>query len=71
MIENQNMIPVKGESKLFRDSRNNAVINISDTDYELFLKRKKALNSTNERIESLEQKMDLILSLLSKLETKI
>ena len=69
-----NLIPVKGNSDLVRDSRTNQIINTNNTEYEQYLARRKKRKLEKEKSLSVEQdlatlknEMNEIKSLLKEL----
>lgn len=56
------MLQVKEKPELLRDEYSSAIINNSDEQYKLFLKRKN--NNFENRLNNLEEKIEKILNLL-------
>ena len=52
------LIPVENHPGLFRDSRTNAIVNKSKSDYDHYNKTRNTMLSKEERINHLEQKVD-------------
>lgn len=61
------LIPVEGMEGYFRDSETNAIVNKNNEDYQAYIANRKKLLSNQERIDSLENKVDTILDILSSL----
>ena len=61
------LIPVDGMDGYFRDSETNAIVNKNNEDYQAYIANRKKLLSNQERIDSLENKVDTILDILSSL----
>ena len=61
------LIPVEGMEGFFRDSETNAIVNKNNEDYQAYIANRKKLLSNQERIDSLENKVDTILDILSSL----
>jgi len=61
------LIPVEGMDGYFRDSETNAIVNKNNEDYQAYIANRKKLLSNQERIDSLENKVDTILDILSSL----
>ena len=64
------LIPVEGMEGYFRDSETNAIVNKNNEDYQAYIANRKKLLSNQERIDSLENKVDTILDILSSLANK-
>ena len=64
------LIPVEGMEGYFRDSETNAIVNKNNEDYQAYVANRKKLLSNQERINSLEDKVDTILDILSSLANK-
>ena len=52
------LIPVENHPGLFRDSRTNAIVNKSKSDYDHYNRTRNKMLSKEERINHLEQKVD-------------
>ena len=63
-------IPVEGMEGFFRDSETNAIVNKNNLEYQSYVSNRKKLLSDKERIDSLENKVDSILDMLSSLVNK-
>jgi len=63
-------IPVEGMEGYFRDSETNAIVNKNNLEYQSYVSNRKKLLSDKERIDSLENKVDSILDMLSTLVNK-
>ena len=63
----KDLIPVQGETYLFRDRESNAIINTNTSGYESYMARKKFEESEHERLEHLESEISEIKSLLKAL----
>ena len=61
------LIPVDGMDGYFRDSETNAIVNKNKLEYQTYISNRKKLLSDKERIDSLEEKVDTILDILSSL----
>lgn len=61
------LIPVEGMEGYFRDSETNAIVNKNNEDYQSYIANRKKLLSNQERIDTLENKVDTILDILSSL----
>lgn len=55
-----NLIPVEGESHLFRDINTNAIVNTNQSEYASYLARKKIQEKENDRINSMERDLNSI-----------
>tara|TARA_B100000085_G_C18271083_1_gene402170 strand:+ start:275 stop:505 length:231 start_codon:yes stop_codon:yes gene_type:complete len=55
-----NLIPVEGESSLFRDTHTNAVINTNKSEYESYIMRRKCIQDDQSRINSIERDLDTV-----------
>ena len=64
------LIPVEGMEGYFRDSETNAIVNKNNLEYQSYVSNRKKLLSDKERIDSLENKVDSILDMLSTLVNK-
>ena len=56
----RNLIPVEGDSSLFRDSTTKAIINDNKLEYDSYLSRKKFQEKERDRIGDLENDFDSI-----------
>ena len=56
-IEDRKLIKVEGWESLARDSSSGAIINVSSSEREAWLRRKKKTEATEKRISSLEDKI--------------
>ena len=62
-----NLIPVEGESYLFRDSKSNAIINTNKLDYDSYISRREFQEDEKKRLDNLESEISEIQSLLKAL----
>ena len=62
-----NLIPVEGESYLFRDSKSNAIINTNTLDYDSYISRREFQEDEKKRLDNLESEISEIKSLLKAL----
>ena len=62
-----NLIPVEGESYLFRDSKSNAIINTNTLDYDSYISRREFQEDEKKRLDNLECEISEIKSLLKAL----
>tara|TARA_R100000008_G_scaffold78181_1_gene59041 strand:+ start:3677 stop:3889 length:213 start_codon:yes stop_codon:yes gene_type:complete len=62
-----NLIPVEGESYLFRDSKSNAIINTNKLDYDSYISRREFQEDEKKRLDNLESEISEIKSLLKAL----
>ena len=63
----KNLIPVEGENYLFRDAKNNAIINTNKSGYQSYMAQKEFQESESERLTHLETEISEIKSLLKAL----
>ena len=61
------LIPVKGNSGLFRDSETGAIINNNTNDYQTYITNRDRLLSEKERIDKLENDIGDIKRMLQQL----
>ena len=61
------LIPVKGNSGLFRDSETGAIINNNTNEYNAYMKNRNKLLSEKERIDKLESDIGDIKRMLQQL----
>ena len=61
------LIPVKGNSGLFRDSETGAIINNNTNEYNSYMKNRNRLLSEKERIDKLESDIGDIKRMLQQL----
>ncbi len=61
------LIPVKGQSGLFRDSETGAIINNNSNEYRSYINNRDKLLSEKERIDKLESDIGDIKRMLQKL----
>ncbi len=52
------LIPVEDKPGFYRDSISNAIVNKNKSDYDIYIKNKNRMNSKDERINHLEEKVD-------------
>ena len=62
-----NLIPVEGESYLFRDLKSNAIINTNKLDYDSYISRREFQEDEKKRLDNLESEISEIKSLLKAL----
>ena len=65
----RNLIPVEGNSDLFRDSSTKAIINDNKLEYDSYLSRKKFQEKESDRIEDLENDFDSIKTELNEIKS--
>ena len=65
----RNLIPVEGNSSLFRDSTTKAIINDNKLEYDSYLSRKKFQEKESDRIEDLENDFDSIKTELNEIKS--
>jgi|TARA_B100001250_G_C19784540_1_gene783488 hypothetical protein len=65
----RNLIPVEGDSSLFRDSTTKAIINDNKLEYDSYLSRKKFQEKESDRIEDLENDFDSIKTELNEIKS--
>jgi hypothetical protein len=65
----RNLIPVEGDSSLFRDSTTKAIINDNKLEYDSYLSRKKFQEKESDRIEDLENDFDSIKTELDEIKS--
>ena len=65
----RNLIPVEGNSSLFRDSSTKAIINDNKLEYDSYLSRKKFQEKESHRIEDLENDFDSIKTELNEIKS--
>ncbi len=65
----RNLIPVEGDSSLFRDSTTKAIINDNKLEYDSYLSRKKFQEKERDRIEDLENDFDSIKTELDEIKS--
>ena len=65
----RNLIPVEGDSSLFRDSTTKAIINDNTLEYDSYLSRKKFQEKGSDRIEDLENDFDSIKTELNEIKS--
>ena len=65
----RNLIPVEGNSSLFRDSSTKAIINDNKLEYDSYLSRKKFQEKESDRIEDLENDFDSIKTELNEIKS--
>ena len=65
----RNLIPVEGDSSLFRDSTTKAIINDNTLEYDSYLSRKKFQEKESDRIEDLENDFDSIKTELNEIKS--
>ena len=65
----RNLIPVEGDSSLFRDSTTKAIINDNRLEYDSYLSRKKFQEKESDRIEDLENDFDSIKTELNEIKS--
>lgn len=57
-----NLIPVKGEKDLFRDPETNAIINVSDKEYEMYINSKMRRQMESFRMDKVENDLNSLKS---------
>ena len=65
----RNLIPVEGDSSLFRDSTTKAIINDNTLEYDSYLSRKKFQEKESDRIGDLEDDFDSIKGELNEIKS--
>ena len=65
----RNLIPVEGNSSLFRDSSTKAIINDNKLEYDSYLSRKKFQEKESDRIGDLEDDFDSIKTELNEIKS--
>jgi|TARA_B100000959_G_scaffold282257_1_gene348217 hypothetical protein len=65
----RNLIPVEGDSSLFRDSTTKAIINDNKLEYDSYLSRKKFQEKERDRIGDLENDFDSIKTELDEIKS--
>ena len=65
----RNLIPVEGDSSLFRDSTTKAIINDNRLEYDSYLSRKKFQEKESDRIGDLEDDFDSIKTELNEIKS--
>jgi hypothetical protein len=65
----RNLIPVEGDSSLFRDSTTKAIINDNKLEYDSYLSRKKFQEKERDRIGDLEDDFDSIKTELDEIKS--
>ena len=65
----RNLIPVEGDSSLFRDSTTKAIINDNKLEYDSYLSRKKFQEKERDRIGDLENDFDSIKGELNEIKS--
>ena len=65
------LIPVENHPGLFRDSRTNAIVNKSKSDYDHYNKTRNKMLSKEERINHLEQKVDNLSDDIGDIKSKL
>ena len=65
----RNLIPVEGDSSLFRDSTTKAIINDNTLEYDSYLSRKKFQEKESDRIEDPENDFDSIKTELNEIKS--
>ena len=65
----RNLIPVEGDSSLFRDSTTKAIINDNKLEYDSYLSRKKFQEKESDRIGDLEDDFDSIKTELNEIKS--
>jgi hypothetical protein len=65
----RNLIPVEGDSSLFRDSTTKAIINDNTLEYDSYLSRKKFQEKESDRIGDLEDDFDSIKTELNEIKS--
>ncbi len=65
----RNLIPVEGDSSLFRDSITKAIINDNKLEYDSYLSRKKFQEKERDRIGDLENDFDSIKTELDEIKS--
>lgn len=65
----RNLIPVEGDSSLFRDSTTKAIINDNKLEYDSYLSRKKFQEKESDRIGNLEDDFDSIKTELNEIKS--
>ena len=63
----KNLIPVEGENYLFRDAKNNAIINTNKSGYQSYMAQKEFQENESKRLNHLESEISEIKSLLKAL----
>ena len=65
----RNLIPVEGDSSLFRDPTTKAILNDNKLEYDSYLSRKKFQEKESDRIEDLENDFDSIKTELNEIKS--
>ena len=64
-----NLIPVEGENSLYRDKNTNAIVNTNQSEYAMYLSRRKVQQSEKDRINNIESEMNSIKNDLGEIKT--
>lgn len=59
-MNNKNYIKVEGHSNLVRDEKTKAILNLNMSDYENYMRVKRAKENESQRVENIENEMSNI-----------
>lgn len=65
---NKNLIPVEGETSLYRDPQTNAIVNVNKSEYESYISRKNHQETEKNRIDNLENDVNSIKNDLNEIK---
>lgn len=63
------LIPVKGEKNLFRDSETNAIINVSNHDYQSYIDMKNKKKNEIFKIDKIEEDLNYLKNDILEIKT--
>ena len=65
------MIPVEGHKNLFRDEKNNAIINTDTIGYENYMRMRKRNDDKQAEMDAMKKEIETLKSMLNELASKI
>jgi SPX domain protein involved in polyphosphate accumulation len=67
MMDNEDLIRVKGEKHLFRDPETGAILNTDSSGYNQYVKMRKRRQTQKEELDTLKKDIEEIKSLLKEI----
>ena len=67
-MNNDQFVPVKGKTGLYRDSNTTAIVNKDQTAYKSYISRKKVADSKNKELDQMKEDLDNVKSELGDIK---
>tara|TARA_B100001778_G_scaffold325252_1_gene320520 strand:- start:10 stop:249 length:240 start_codon:yes stop_codon:yes gene_type:complete len=68
-MNNDNLVPVKGKTGLYRDSNTTAIVNKDQISYKSYMSRKKVADSKTKELDQMKEDLDNVKSELGDIKS--